>query len=85
MSAWACSGLAGAAQLALVGVDGGQSGTADQRHIALLVVLEEAADETLYRADQRGIGRGPRRETDHGVSLPVDYRFFCLRARAAMV
>ena len=49
-------GLAGAAQLALVGVDGRRAGPADDLDVAVGVVLEEARDQALDRAGQRGIG-----------------------------
>ncbi len=75
-------GLAGAAELALVGLDGGRAGAADDLHVAVDVVLEESPDEALDGPAQRGVGRGARSETDHEVSLMAAYRRFCLRARA---
>ncbi len=50
-------GLAGAAQLTLVGVDGRDPGSADQLDVTVLVVLEESPDQTLDRAQQDRVGR----------------------------
>jgi hypothetical protein len=49
-------GFAGAAQLALVGVDGGQSGAPDQLDVAALVVLVEVRDQPLDGAGQLAVG-----------------------------
>ena len=74
--------LAGAAQLTLVGLDGGRPGATDDLDVAVGVVLEESADQTLDRPGQRGVGGGARSEADHEISLMAAYRRFCLRARA---
>jgi hypothetical protein len=49
-------GLAGAAKLALVGLDGGQAGAADEFDVAALVVLAETRDQTLDRTLQFAVG-----------------------------
>ena len=75
-------GLAGSAKLALVGLDGGRAGASNDLDVAVGVVLEESPDEAINGPGQRGVSRGARSETDHGVSLMAAYRRFCLRARA---
>jgi hypothetical protein len=64
-------GLAGSAQLALVGLDGGRAGAANDFDVAVDVVLEETANQSLDRAGQGGVSRGARSDTDHAASLTV--------------